>query len=159
MIKPFFLPRISPMKTLFLIAALLTTQTSFAKEATLKYPVEFLFEKVLEKKHQTKKDSIPFPKFYYSSKTPLKQFQDAIEKQWGMRPDLITNAFAVDNNEIYIMDDADYYESHKRCMDDSVVHELVHYVQVKYLNWDLNDESLEWDAVDIQTQFREEYCR
>ena len=159
MIKPFFLPRISPMKTLFLIAALLTTQTSFAKEATLKYSVEFLFEKVLEKKHLTKKDHIAFPKFYYSSKTPVKQFQDAIEGQWGMRPDFITNAYAVANNEVYIMDDAEYYESNKRCMDDSVVHELVHYVQVKYLNWDLNDESLEWDAVGIQTEFREEFCK
>lgn len=148
------------MKKLILIAALLMTQTSFAKDpAKLKYPLEFLFQKVLEKKHQVKNDNIPFPKFYYSSKTPLKQFQDAIESQWGMRPDFITNAFAVNNNEIYIMDDADYYESMKRCMDDSVVHELVHYVQVKYLNWDLNDESLEWDAVDIQTQFREEFCK
>ncbi len=43
-------------------------------------------------------------------------------------------------------------------MDDSLAHELVHYVQVKYQKFDLNDESLEWDAVDIQTAFREKFC-
>lgn len=148
------------MKKIILICSLFTmTQIALAKEATLKYPVDFLFQKVLEKKRLPKNDLIAFPKIYYSSKTPLKQFQDAIESQWGMRPDLITNAFAVKNNEIYILDEADYYESKGRCMDDSLVHELVHYVQVKYQNWDLNDESLEWDAVEIQTLFREEFCR
>lgn len=147
------------MKTLITIILLTLTTSTFAKvPAQLKYKVDFLFSQVLEKKRQTKNDNIKFPTIYYSSKTPLKQFQDAIEKQWGMRPDYITNAYAVDNNEIYIMDDADYYESLKRCMDDSLVHELTHYVQVKYLNWDLSDESLEWDAVEIQTNFRNEFC-
>ncbi len=147
------------MKNLFLITFLtLLSPLSYGNTATLKYKTDFLLEKVLEKKHLTKRNDIPLPKFYFSSQTPLKQFQDAIEKQWGFRPDLITNAFAVDNNEIYIFDDADYYEKLGRCMDDSVVHELVHYLQVKYLNWDLNDESLEWDAVDIQTEFRQVYC-
>ncbi len=147
------------MKTLITILLLTLTTSSFAKDpAKLKYQVDFLFSKVLEKKRQTKNPAIAFPNIYFSSKTPLKQFQDAIEGQWGMRPDFITNAYAVANNEIYISDDPDYYESQKRCMDDSLVHELVHYVQVKYLNWDLNDESLEWDAIEIQTAFREEFC-
>lgn len=132
---------------------------AFAKyPSQLKYEVDFLFSQVLEKKQQIKNTNIKFPKIYYASKIPLKQFQDAVEKQWGMRPDSVTNVYAVDNNEIYILDDAEYYESVKRCMDDSLVHELVHYVQVKYLNWDLNDESLEWDAVEIQTDFRNEFC-
>lgn len=130
-----------------------------AEMAQLKYPLDFLLQKVLERKHQIKRDDVPFPKFYFESKTPLKQFQDAIEKQWGMRPDKFSNAFAIDNNEVYISDDANYYRRTGRCMDDSAVHELVHYVQVKYLNWDIFDESLEWEAVDIQTEFREEFCK
>ena len=109
-------------------------------------------------KKLTKRDDVEVPKFYFKSSTPLKQFQDAIEKQWGFRPDVFTNAFAVDNNEVYILDDAEYYRRNKRCMDDSVVHELVHYIQVKYQNWDLSDESLEWDAIDKQTEFRNIYC-
>lgn len=144
----------------FFFISFLTLSTAEAYEvAKLKYALDFLIDKTLEKKRQTRRADIALPTFHFQSKTSLKQFQDAIEKQWGFRPDVITNAFAVENNEIYIMDDAEYYRRQNRCMDDSVVHELVHYVQVKYLNWDLNDESLEWDAIEIQTQFREEFCK
>lgn len=129
------------------------------KPAKLKYSLEFIFEKVLHLKKQTLNLNIPTPKFYFESQTPLSQFQDAIEKQWGFRPDQFTNAYAVASNEIYISDDADYYRSTKRCMDDSVAHELTHFIQVKYQNWDLADESLEWDAVEIQTLFRDEFCK
>ena len=136
----------------------LYAQTSFGGVAKLKYEIDFLIDKVLEKKHLQKRIDIPLPHFYFSSQTKLSQFQDAIEKQWGFRPKSITNAFAVDSNEIYILDASEYYTKLGRCMDDSLVHELVHYLQVKYLNWDLNDESLEWEAVDIQTEFRNEFC-
>ncbi len=129
------------------------------KTAQLKYTVEQIFDFVLSEKNKTQDQKIPFPKIFFKSKTPLKQFQDAIEKQWGQRPKEITNAFADNNNEIYMMDDADYYIKTERCMDDSLAHELVHYIQSKYQHFDLNDESLEWDAVDIQTRFREEYCK
>ncbi|MFA6237565.1 MAG: hypothetical protein WC635_09585 [Bacteriovorax sp.] len=155
------------MKKLILIVLLnaLSLISLNAEEAARKVPaklqheVEFILEKVLLKKNQPLRTDIAFPKIYYKSKTPLKQFQDAIEKQWGFRPDVITNAFAVANNEIYLMDDADYYSKKKRCMDDSLAHEFTHYVQVKYQNWDLNDESLEWEAVDVQTAFRNEFCK
>lgn len=150
-----------------LFVSLLFTST-FAKEvyrsparpvAKFKYSIEFIFEKVLEKKGFTKNDSIPFPLFYYESKTPLIQFQNAIFEQWGFKPDQITNAYVLKNNEIYITDDAEYYLRLGRCIDDSVAHELVHYVQAKYNGWDINDESLEWQAIEIQTAFREEYCK
>jgi hypothetical protein len=129
-----------------------------AKPAQLKYTPAQIFDFVLAAKNKTLDPSIQFPKIYFKSKTPLKQFQDAIEKQWGQRPAEITNAFANDNNEIYLMDDQDYYIKFGRCMDDSLAHELTHYVQSKYQKFDLNDESLEWDAVDVQTQFREKFC-
>ncbi len=128
------------------------------KPAQLKYSTAKIFDFVLSAKNKTLDTSIQFPKIYFKSKTPLKQFQDAIEKQWGQRPAEITNAFANDNNEIYLMDDQDYYIKAGRCMDDSLAHELTHYVQSKYQKFDLNDESLEWDAVDVQTQFREKFC-
>lgn len=143
-----------------ILISITTLSTAQAYEAAkLKYALDFLIDKTLEKKHQTRRPNVALPTFHFQSTTPLKQFQDAIEKQWGFRPDVFTNAFAVANNEIYIMDDAEYYRKQNRCMDDSVVHELTHYIQVKYLDWDLNDESLEWDAIEIQTQFREEFCR
>lgn len=114
---------------------------------------------MLELKRQKLNPDIQFPAVYFESKTSLNQFQDAIEEQWGMRPDKITNAYSLKNNEIYINDDADYYHRTSRCMDDSLAHEMVHYIQAKYLGWDLNDDSLEWEAIDIQTAFREAYCR
>lgn len=149
------------MKKLILLLSLCSSTLVLGapKPAELKYPVEFIFQKVLEKKRQVKNDNLPFPKVFYASTTPLSQFQDAMEKQWGFRPDIITNAYSVTNNEVYLLDEAAYYTKHGRCMDDSLAHELAHYVQVVYLNWDLNDESLEWDAVAIQTEFRDEYCK
>lgn len=143
----------------FLISLLTTANAAQAEPAKLRYSLDFLIEKTLQKKNQTARADVPLPKFFFASTTNLSQFQDALEKQWGFRPDVFTNAFAVESNEIYIMDDEEYYRRHGRCMDDSIVHELVHYIQVKYLNWDLYDESLEWDAVEVQTLFREEYCK
>ena len=151
---------ISTMKKIILILSLLISTLSLAapKPAELKYPVEFLFQKVLEKKRLIKNDRIPFPKVFYASHTPLAQFQDAIEEQWGFRPEAFTNAYSLSTNEVYILDEAKYYKDHGRCMDDSLVHELVHFVQVKYLEWEF-DESLEWDAIEIQTEFRNEFCK
>lgn len=36
----------------------------------------------------------PLPPIRYASSTPLSEFQDAIESQWGERPKQIQNAFA-----------------------------------------------------------------
>lgn len=137
------------------------TLSAKAKEpAKLRYTFDFILQKVLEKKRQTFNPQIPIPSVHYSSSTALKVFQDAIADQWGgYRPDAITNAYSFKHNMIFLMDEADYYSSKGRCMDDSLAHELTHYVQDRYLHWDINDESLEWDAVEIQTQFREEYCK
>lgn len=159
------------MKKIILLSLLLISTTVLARKkpaptpvpapvnpVSLKYSVEVIFDFVLSQKKQTLNPDIEFPKIYFKSKTPLKQFQDAIEKQWNQRPNEITNAYAFDNNEIYLMDDSDYYIKTERCMDDSLAHELVHYVQAKYQKFDMNDESLEWDAVDIQTAFRDQFC-
>lgn len=143
----------------FFVLIFLSLSVSGATEpAKLRYEVDFIFEKVLEMKRLVERPEVPFPPIRYESSTPLKEFQDDIERQWGMRPERITNAFAVHANKIYLYDDAEYYRRTGRCMDDSLVHELVHYLQAKYQGWDLNDDSLEWEAVDIQTAFREKYC-
>lgn len=149
------------MKTLILLFLAIFPLTSFAKTkpAQLRYSFEFILEKVLEKKKQAYRPEIPLPSLHFESKTPLRLFQDAIEAQWGMRPAHISNAYSLHYNMLFILDDASYYRRTGRCMDDSLAHELVHYIQHKYQNWDFNDESLEWDAIDIQTQFREEYCK
>lgn len=131
----------------------------FAKTAVLKYSPEFILNQVLEKKHLTFDSKKPIPNVLFASQVPLKQFQDDVEPQWNFRPDVITNVYVLNQNKIYLMDDAAYYDKTGRCMDDSLAHELTHYVQVVYQGWDIADESLEWDAVDIQTWFRETYCQ
>jgi hypothetical protein len=126
--------------------------------AKLKYTLEFILDYVLAKKNLTRDPAHPMPQLFLKSTTALEVFQKDIVSQWGFSPDFVTNAYSVKTNRIYLLDDKDYYVRTKRCMDDSLAHELTHYVQVVYKKWDLMDESLEWDAVDIQTQFREEFC-
>ena len=149
------------MKNFVFLALILTSFNLWAKKPTvsLKYDLKFILTKVLEYKHLDFKNDIALPPLFLKSKTPLNQFQDAIESQWGQRPKEFTNAYAIKSNEIYLLDDADYYKKTGRCIDDSLAHELTHYVQVKYQNFDINDESLEWDAIDIQTWFRENFCK
>lgn len=130
-----------------------------AKTAELKYTPEFILARILEKKHLTFDPQKTSPKVLFASQVTLKQFQDDVEAQWNFRPDVVTNVYVVKQNKIYLLDDAAYYEKTGRCIDDSLAHELTHYVQVVYQNWDLADESLEWDAVDMQTWFRETYCQ
>ena len=147
------------MKKLILFIFLIHNLANAKTPAKFENSLSFIFEKTLELKNQKNRPEIPFPKIFLKSTTPLSQFQDAIEKQWGQRPKAFTNAYAIESNAIYIMDDADYYKKFQRCIDDSLVHELVHYIQVKYQNWDINDESLEWQAIDLQTNFRNLYCK
>lgn len=104
---------------------------------------------------------VPLPALLLQHKTPLKRFQDAIEPQWKMRPDVFANAYAAAKNEIYVLTEAEYYTRLSRHLDDSIAHELVHYVQVRYKGIAIEDfdESLESEAVHVQTQFRERYLR
>src|SRR5262245_54477953 len=69
--------------------------------ATLRYTPQFVLEKVLERKGREFDPSKPVPVIHFASQTPLGEFQDAIEPQWGFRPDVITNAYAVAANGIY----------------------------------------------------------
>lgn len=127
--------------------------------AKLQFTTEAILKQVLLKKNLQFKPEIPMPVLNLQSKTPIKKFQDAIEPQWGFRPEAFTNAFIILKNEIYLMDDAAYYKKMKRCIDDSMAHELTHYVQVKYQNYDISDDSLEMEAIDVQTWFRENFCK
>jgi len=127
-------------------------------KAHLQYDLKFIQDQVLLYKKLTLDPKIMNPKIFFASEVSLKQFQDAIEPQWGFRPDSITNAYVFANNEIYLLDDDTYYKQNHRCMDDSLAHEWTHFLQLKYQKFDMNDESLEWDAIDLQNWFRENFC-
>lgn len=146
---------------LVLVALLFSGFARGEEAVSLKYTPECILQAVLAKKHQEFKPEVPMPAVYVESKTPLKQFQDAIEPQWGMRPDSFLNAYVFARNEIYLLDEARYYQQTGRFIDDSLAHELTHYVQVMYQHFDLSggDDSLEADAIDVQTWFREEFMK
>ena len=129
--------------------------------ATLKFTPQLVLEKVLERKNRPFDAQKPMPEIRYESRVTLAEFQDALESQWGMRPSVFTNAYSVTQNVIYLIDDASYYERLGRFIDDSLAHELTHYVQVVYQGWQLDphDDSIEMDAIDVQTWFRETFCR
>ncbi len=100
-------------------------------------------------------DAIP-PRVYLESQTPLAQFQDAVQAQWGHRPARFANVYVVARNEIYLSDDPAYYRRMRRTLDESLAHEFAHYVQALYLGYDLADESCEAQALDVQIAFRNE---
>lgn len=147
------------MTKIFLTAAILCSLNALSQTADLRYDEEYILDKVLELTNTQLREEVPKPSVYYKSSTPLVQFQDAIEGQWGMRPEMFLNAFAHQHNEIYILDDAEYYRKTGRCMDDSLAHEMVHYIQNKYRGWSLSDPNQEWEAIRVQKKFREIYCR
>lgn len=127
--------------------------------AALKYSPECVLKAVAGMMGQKYRPDIPLPEIFFESSVPLKQFQDAVEPQWGQRPARLSNVYVWTRNEIYLMDDAAWYAAHGRAMDDSLAHEFVHYIQDRYRGWDLSldDPGYEPQAVEFQTLFRELY--
>ncbi|MFC1679936.1 hypothetical protein ACFL2T_06980 [Elusimicrobiota bacterium] len=104
----------------------------------------------------TLREDVPLPEILLESQTPLKVFQDSIEPQWGMRPSVFLNAYIPGENRVFLMDEAGYYRRTGRFIDDSLAHELVHFVQVKYRGDMSMDES---QAIWVQTWFRDNYMK
>ncbi|MBI5622779.1 MAG: hypothetical protein HY924_03270 [Elusimicrobia bacterium] len=129
------------------------------KWATLKYDPACILATVADMMGLTLKDEIPAPALRLESDTPLKRFQDAVAPQWGMRPDMFLNAYTPPTNEVYLMADAAYYSKLKRFLDDSLAHEYVHFFQVKYKDFPMDQfsDAEEGEAVGYQTRFRDEY--
>lgn len=127
----------------------------------LVYPAECVLKVILEHKNLEFRPDLEIPNVIVESKSSLKEFQDAVEPQWKMRPDYFTNVFVTHLNLIFLMDEASYYRRMNRFVDDSLAHELTHYIQVKYRGWELDgsDDSLEMDAINEQTWFRDEFMK
>ncbi len=128
--------------------------------AQLKYSMDFILNEVLLQMHQKPDPTIALPDLKLASQTTLADFQNDIEKQWNFKPGGITNAYVAASNRIYLWDDLEYYQKHKRCLDDSLAHELVHYVQVQYQKIPISqfDDFMESEAIHVQNAFREKFC-
>lgn len=125
----------------------------------LRLDPQFVLAQVAQRMGVTLHPEVAPPTVLLESVIPLAQFRDAITVQWGFRPHVFGNAYAVARNEIYLIDDPAYYARLRRTIDESLVHELAHYVQVKYLNADLAVPEWEQDAIAVQTWFRNLHIR
>lgn len=120
---------------------------------TLRLDPYVILQQVARQMNVTLRPDVPLPKIFVESNTPLHQFQQAIATQWKFRPHVFANAYVLASNEIYLSDDASYYTRRNRTLDDSLAHEFVHYIQVRYRNNELDDDSSEMEAIAVQFSF------
>jgi hypothetical protein len=123
----------------------------------LRHDPRFILEAVARRMGVTLRPEIPPPAIRLESRTPLQRLQVAAERQWGFRPHVFTTTYASASNEIYLIDGAADYLPYDRTPDDSLAHELVHYLQANYLKDDFSTDGSESEAVAIQTWFRNEH--
>jgi len=130
---------------------------SSPRVATLQHDPGFILEAVAGRMGITLRPELAPPAILLESRTPLERLQAAAERQWGFRPQVFTTTYASAGNEIYLIDDAALYAQYGGTPDDSLAHELVHYLQATYLKDRFTTDWSESEAVAVQTWFRKEY--
>lgn len=126
--------------------------------AVLQFEPRVILAEVARRMDVRLRPEIAVPPVLLESLTPLAQLQDAVQAQWGIRPHVFANVYVVARNEIYLIDDAAYYARLGTTIDDSLAHEFVHYLQSKYLGYDLAEPWLEHAAVQIQLAFQRDFA-
>lgn len=150
------------MKNAALLSLLLAWPASAQapETAVLSYKPECILAAVAVRKRATLTPGRKAPMVLLASKIPLSRFLEAAREQiGGFVPDRVMNMYVVKTDEIYLNDAASNYGRHGRIIDDSLAHEFAHYIQVAYEGADRENDpndSLESDAVAVQTWFREE---
>lgn len=129
----------------------------FIAVAALRCPEEALLRAAASQMRVALRSDIAKPKLRLETQTSLVDFQDAMQAQWKDRPPVFTNAYSVERNEIFLIEDAGYYQRLKRLPDDSLVHEFVHFLQVRYKGARLDENPDEWEheAIHVQSWARE----
>lgn len=153
--------RLAALLAIVLSAALpLVPATSGAEDSTrmtLRHEPRAILETVARSMNVTLRADEPLPAIHFESRTSLARFQDAVAPQWRFRPPMIANVYVVARNEIYLIDDPQYYRRLQRTLDESLAHEYAHYLQVRYFGADLSDETCETAAVAAQFAFRDHH--
>jgi hypothetical protein len=144
---------------LALVLALFSSGTDGAEPVRLRLDPAFVLAQVAERLGVRLDPAIAPPAVHLESATPIAQFRAALAAQWGFRPHAFGNAYAIERNEIYLIDEPGYYARLGRSLDESLAHELAHYVQVRYLGADLAEPSWEQEAVAVQTWFSATHLR
>jgi hypothetical protein len=143
---------------LFALGFFASIQTAFAADVVRpKYPLSCTAAVIAKEMKVTLKDDIPLPTVKYASEVLLVDFQNAVEPQWGFRPDVILNVYVAAANDIYVLDGAADYAGTDRTIDDVLAHELVHFVQVQYKGTLVPDDFSEYEAVLLQQWYRQKF--
>lgn len=129
------------------------------RPAVLRFAPEAILAEVARRMDIRLRPEIAMPLVQLESLTPLAQFQDAVQSQWGIRPQAFVNVYVAARNEIYLIDDAAYYARLGMTIDGSLAHEFVHFLQSKYLGYDLDEPWLEHAAVQIQLGFQRDFAQ
>jgi len=127
------------------------------RAATLQHDPQFILEAVAGRMGVRLRPDVPPPVIRLESRTPFERLQAAAERQWGFRPHVFVTTYAAASNEVYLIDEAALYENYGGTLDDSLAHELVHYVQANYLRDRFTTDWSETEAVAVQTWFREQF--
>lgn len=149
-------------KSTISIAAVLILTGPFGRAdepAQLRYSPECILATVAKKMEVNLSADIPLPEIRYERDVTLEEFQRAVQGQWTPPPDVITNVYSFSQNVIYLIDDPGYYRRLRRFIDDSLFHEYVHYIQVKYKHGLPLSDFDEHDAVHLQNWFRDTYMK
>ena len=133
--------------------------TATAERSALRFEPQATLEAVALRMGVTLRREVPQPRIRLESVTPIDSFRNAVEAQWGGRPKRFSNAYVPATNEIYLIDDPEYYAANGRTIDDSLAHELVHFLQTRYRHASPAGEFQELEAVAIQRWFRSEHMR
>lgn len=128
-----------------------------ARVATLQHDPQLILEAVAGRMGVRVRSDIAPPVILLESRTPLQRLQAAAEKQWGFRPAVFVSMYATASNEVYLIDEAAFYDRYALTPDDSLAHELVHYIQANYLKDRFETDLSETEAVAIQIWFREDF--
>ena len=128
-----------------------------ARVAALQHDPQFILEAVASRMGIARRPELALPAIRLESRTPLERFQAAAERQWGFLPQVFTTTYASAGNEIFLIDEPALYARYGGTPDDSLAHELVHYLQSRYRRDDFKTDWSESEAVAIQTWFRKEY--
>jgi hypothetical protein len=123
----------------------------------LQHDPQFILEQVAKRMGVVLRPDVPPPAIRLESRTPLAHLQAAAERQWNFRPEVFTTTYATATNEVYLIDEARLYERYGATLDDSLAHELVHYIQAHYLGDRFTTDWSETEAVAVQTWFLSEH--
>lgn len=149
------------MRTFLALALLAAPVSAAIRRMPIRHDPKCVLEAVAFAMNVRLDPAKPLPAIRLETQTPISEFADAVEPQWGSRPEVFTNAYSPSTEKIFLIEDAKYYEKFGRDIADSLAHEYAHYVQVRYKGLRLEDfsDAEEGEAVSVQTWFRDNYIR